>query len=271
MEINVDNIVELVTAWLASFGLRILGALALLILAWIAASYARRGIERTLAKTRLDLTLTKFFANIIGWLILLLAVLTCLSVFGIQTTSFAAVLGAAGLAIGLGFQGTLSNFAAGVMLLTFRPFRVGDTVKVAGETGIISEIDLFLTKMDTFDNRRIVLPNSKVFGNTIETLTYHARRRADVPVGVSYSADLDETRRVLEAAAQSVPGRLDEPAPQIVLDSLGDSAVLWVVRVWAPTPDFLAVKQATTRAVKQHLDAAGLSIPFPQMDVHLDR
>ena len=270
MEINVPSLIDYVTALVTTFGLRLIGVFLLMIGAWIVAGYARRGVERSLNKTRLDLTLTRFFANITGWLVLLLAVLTALSLFGIQTTSFAAVIGAAGLAIGLGFQGTLSNFAAGVMLLTFRPFKIGDTVKVDGETGIIAEIDLFLTKMDTFDNRRIVLPNSKVFGNTIETLTYHPRRRADVPVGVSYEADLDATRAVLERAAASVPGRLDDPAPQVVLDGFGDSAVNWIVRVWAPTPDFLAIKQATVRAVKQHLDAEGLVIPYPQVDVHFD-
>ncbi|MDX1546733.1 MAG: mechanosensitive ion channel family protein [Rhodothermales bacterium] len=270
MEINVPSLIDYVTALVTTFGLRLIGVFLLMIGAWIVAGYARRGVERSLNKTRLDLTLTRFFANITGWLVLLLAVLTALSLFGIQTTSFAAVIGAAGLAIGLGFQGTLSNFAAGVMLLTFRPFKIGDTVKVDGETGIIAEIDLFLTKMDTFDNRRIVLPNSKVFGNTIETLTYHPRRRADVPVGVSYEADLDATRAVLERAAASVPGRLDDPAPQVVLDGFGDSAVNWIVRVWAPTPDFLAIKQATIRAAKQHLDAEGLAIPYPQVDVHFD-
>ena len=270
MEINVPSLIDYVTALVTTFGLRLIGVFLLMIGAWIVAGYARRGVERSLARTRLDLTLTRFFANITGWLVLLLAVLTALSIFGIQTTSFAAVIGAAGLAIGLGFQGTLSNFAAGVMLLTFRPFKIGDTVKVDGETGIIAEIDLFLTKMDTFDNRRIVLPNSKVFGNTIETLTYHPRRRADVPVGVSYEADLDATRAVLERAAASVTGRLEDPAPQVVLDGFGDSSVNWSVRVWAPTPDFLAVKQATVRAIKQHLDAEGLEIPYPQVDVHFD-
>ena len=266
MDFDLTTLVPLITG----FGLKVIGVLVLLAGAWLLSRWARRAVEKSLVKTRMDLTLTKFFANISAWLILLLVVLACLGIFGVETTSFAAVIGAAGLAVGLAFQGTLSNFAAGVMLLTFRPFKVGDAVKVAGETGLIHEIDLFMTKMDTFDNRRIILPNSKVFGNTIETITFHPRRRVDVNVGVDYAADLDRTRAVLEAAAASVEGRLDDPPVQVVLDGLGASSVDWSVRVWTPTPDFLAVKQATIRAVKQHLDDAGIGIPFPQMDIHLD-
>jgi small conductance mechanosensitive channel len=242
--------------------------------AWMVARWARRSVEKSLGRTRLDLTLTKFFANISAWMILVLAVLTALSIFGVNTTSFAAVIGAAGLAIGLAFQGTLSNFAAGVMLLTFRPFKVGDTVNVAGVLGKIDEIDLFMTKMDTFDNRRFVIPNSKIFGTNIETVTYHPTRRADVSVGIDYAADIDATRAVLMAAAGSVAehveGGLTDPEPAVVLDSFGDSSVNWSVRVWCKTPDFLFVKQAVIRAVKMHLDEAGIAIPFPQVDVHFD-
>ena len=250
--------------------LDVVGVVLLLIGGWIVAGWARRHVGRNLERTKLDLTLVKFFANITSWIILILTVLTALSLFGIETTSFAAVLGAAGLAIGLAFQGTLSNFASGVMLLTFRPFKVGDAVKVAGEIGKIDEIDLFMTKLDTFDNRRIVIPNSKIFGSTIETMTFHPRRRVDVNVGISYSADIDETRRVLEEAVAGIEGRLEEPASQVFLDGFGDSSVNWVVRVWANTPDFGNVKQATVRALKNALDDAAISIPFPQMDVHLD-
>jgi len=157
MDFNIDfeGLMEAVT----SFGLKLIGMVLLLIGAWIVARWTRHSVKKSLQKTRLDVTLTKFFSNITGWLILVLAVLTALSVFGINTTSFAAVIGAAGLAVGLAFQGTLSNFAAGVMLLTFRPFKVGDAVQAAGQTGIIDEIDLLMTKMDTFDNRRIVIPS----------------------------------------------------------------------------------------------------------------
>jgi len=200
-----------------------------------------------------------------------LALVTALSLFGFEMTSFAAVLGASVLAIGLAFQGTLSNLAAGVMLLIFRPFKVGDVVEIGGESGTVFEIDLFNTAIDSFQNQRIILPNSGVFGSTITNITYHPYRRADVNVGVSYDADLDRTREVLEQAAAAVEGKRDDPAPAVVLLGLGDSSVNWVVRVWADGPVFWDVYQATVRSVKQHLDEAGLSIPFPQMDVHLDR
>lgn len=258
------------TDTIARFGLQLIGVLLLLAAAWIVARWARRATQKNLSKTRLDVTLTKFFSSMVGWLILIMAVIAILGIFGISTASFAAVIGAAGLAVGLAFQGTLSNFSAGVMLLTFRPFKVGDAVKVAGEIGKVDEIDLLTTHIDTPDNRRIVIPNSKIFGDTIETITYHPTRRVDVAVGTDYPADLDRVRAVLAAAAASVEGGLADPPPQVFLDSLGDSAIAWYVRVWCKTPDYFAVREALTRAIKKALDEAGIGIPFPQLDVHLD-
>ena len=269
MDFALDLDYSFVLASLTAFGLKTIGVVALLVVAWIASKWARHRVETSLGKTTFDVTLTKFFSNMAAWTILLLSVLVALTLFGLEVTSFAAVIGAAGLAIGLAFQGTLSNFAAGVMLLTFRPFKVGDAVKVAGETGKIDEIDLFMTKMDTFDNRRIVIPNSKIFGSVIETITYHPTRRVDVPVGTSYDADLDLTRAALERATE-LEGRLEEPAPQVWLDGFGDSSINWVVRVWVNTSDFGTMKQALIHAVKRELDAAEIGIPYPQMDVHMN-
>ncbi|GIV60612.1 MAG: mechanosensitive ion channel protein MscS [Rhodothermaceae bacterium] len=257
---------DLVTA----YALNVIGGVLLLIGGWVVSKWVHRGAARSLDRTRLDPTLTRFFANAARWLVLIFAVLASLELFGVQTTSFIAVLGAAGLAVGLAFQGTLSNFAAGVLLLIFRPFRVGDAVRIAGQTGQVEEIDLFMTKLDTFDNRRLMIPNSKITGDVIETITFHPIRRADVAVGTEYAADLDRVRSVLERAAASVEGALDDPPPQVVLTGLGASSIDWEVRLWAPTSDFLAVRQAALRAVKQALDEAGIGIPFPQMDVHLD-
>ena len=268
---DVTLIIDEVSALLAAYALRVVGVVILIVVAWIAAGWIQTSLRTRLEKTRLDVTLTRFFASAARWIILLSALIAVLGLFGIQTTGFVAVLGAAGLAIGLALQGSLSHLAAGVMLLLFRPFRVGDAVKVSGETGVIAEIDFFFTRMDTFDNRRILIPNGKVFGNLIETITYHPRRRVDVAVGTSYDDDLDLDRSTLEAAVANLEGALEDPAPAVVLDLLGDSAILWRVSVWAPTPDVGAVKQRAIRAVKQALDAAGLSIPFPQVDVHLDK
>jgi small conductance mechanosensitive channel len=255
---------------LLQLGLRAIFVLILLTLAWTLSGWASSIVRIALDRIRFDETLTLFIAKFIRWTILLLAGLTCLNYFGVQTTSFAALIGAAGLAIGLAFQGTLSNFAAGSMLLVFRPYKVGDLVNVAGHMGKVAEIELFTTVIDTPDNRRIIVPNSSIFGAVIENVTHHPVRRAEVNVGTAYAADLDETRRVLERAARSVPLVLADPAPAVVLMDLGASSVNWQVRGWARRDAFLDAKQALIRAVKLELDAARIGIPFPQLDLHLD-
>lgn len=253
------------------YGLRVAFVLVLMTLAWTLSGWAAGAVRRGMTRVKFDETLTKFLAKLVRWTILLVVALTCLSYFGVETTSFAAVIGAAGLAIGLAFQGTLSNFAAGAMLLIFRPYKVGDVVNVAGYTAKVFEIELFTTALDTFDNRRIVVPNSQIYGAVIENITYHPVRRADVEVGVSYDADIDETRRVLERALHSVPEVEADPEPAVVLNGLGASSVDWVVRGWIKGDVFLDGKQGLIRAVKMELDAAGISIPYPQLDVHLDQ
>lgn len=250
---------------------RVVVALLVLLAGWIFAGWAGSATRRALSRARVDETLSRFLSKLARWTVLLLVVLACLGVFGVETTSFAAVIGSAGIAIGLAFQGTLSNFAAGIMLLMFRPFKVGDVITVAGQTGKVDEIELFTSTIDSFDNRRFIIPNGQIFGATIENISYHPQRRADVPVGVDYSADVDRTREVLTQAARAVPGALEDPAPAVVLLGLGDSAVNWTVFVWAKAEEFGDVRQAAIRAVKMALDEAGIGIPFPQMDVHLDK
>ncbi len=262
---------EVAMATAKEYGGPVLIALATLTVGWIVAGWVGSLTFRALRRAKIDETLAKFLTKFARWGVLLLVLLACLSVFGVETTSFAAVIGSAGIAIGLAFQGTLSNFAAGIMLLMFRPFHVADVINVAGHLGKVDEISLFTTTLDTFDNRRIIVPNGQVFGSTIENVTYHPHRRADVAVGVSYAADIDKTRDVLMQAARSVPGGLSDPEPAIWLSDLGDSAVNWSVRVWAKSDDFGDVKQATIRAVKNALDDAGIEIPFPQMDIRLTK
>ena len=252
------------------YGLRALVVVAMMVAAWTVSGWAATLVRRALARVRFDETLTKFISKLVRWLILLLVGLTCISYFGVDTTSFAAVLGAAGLAVGLAFQGTLSNFASGGMLLIFRPFKVGDVVNVADILGTVNEIALFTTEIDTFDGRRIVIPNSEIYGSVIENITYHPRRRVDVPVGASYDADIDATRAALERAIANVSQVVSDPEPAVVLDGLGGSSVDWVVRAWARKEEFLEVKQALIRSVKLELDQAEIGIPYPQLDVHLD-
>jgi len=267
---KIYKMLEGLTPQLTSYALRIVGVLLVLWLAFKIANALQRRITKGLKKKDFDETLSIFFGTLARWLIILGAVLACLGVFGIETTSFAAVIGAAGLAVGLAFQGTLSNFAAGIMLLVFRPFRVGDLVETAGKLGIIKEIGLFVTELDTLDHRHIIVPNSKVAGDIIENYTANDLRRVDIDVGVVYSADIEETRKALEKAAKSVPGRDKKEGHQIMLKGLGASSVDWQVRVWCDTDIYWDVWQDTITAVKRELDAAGLGIPFPQMDVHLD-
>lgn len=263
--------IQLDPAEILAVGLKALGVLVVLFAAWVVSIWVQRLVARGLERAKFDATLTKFFARIAKITILVLAILACLNYFNFQTTSFAAILAAAGFAIGLAFQGSLSNFSSGIMLLVFRPYKVGDVVNVAGQLGKVDEIELFTTTMDTFDNRRIIIPNGEIFGATIENITFHPKRRVDVPVGTAYGANLDRVREVLEKAAESVPGRLEDEPTQVVLLELGGSSIDWQVRVWAPTADYFPVKEATIRAVKMALDEAGISIPFPQMDIHYDK
>lgn len=268
-ELDGSEIAFLAQHYGLQYGMKIALVLIILFIAWTVAGWVGSMIDTSLRRMKFDVTLTKFIARLGRWMVLLLAGLMCLSYFGIETTSFAAVIGAAGLAVGLAFQGTLSNFAAGAMLLLFRPFRVGDAVEVAGEIGVIDEISIFTTSMDTFDNKRIIIPNSEIFGSVIENITFHNIRRVDGAVGVCYDADIDHTRQILENVTQSVPGTVNDRDPAVVLLELGGSSVDWSVRVWAPTSDYATVKQALLREIKMQLDAAGIEIPFPQMDLHV--
>lgn len=255
---------------LVPFVMNIIGALVLLFVTFIVAKWAQRATARSIERSKLDPTLGRFFASMARYLVLVLGILAILSIFGISVASFAAILAAAGFAIGMALQGTLSHFAAGVMLLVFRPFKIGDFVTVADVSGVVKDIALFSTLIDTVDNKRVIVPNGSISGSTIENATHHDIRRVDVAVGTDYDADLKETRSVLESAAQSVEGRLQDPPPQVYLSELGGSSIDWSVRVWANTPDYWAVRERLTNDVKVALDAKGIGIPYPQMDVHVD-
>lgn len=268
--LDISHLLSTLTDIGTTWGLRVIGVLVALFIAKLVAGWAKRSITNTLEKRKFDQTLTRFFANMARYAILAGAVIGCLGVFGIETASFAAVIAAGGLAVGLAFQGTLSNFAAGVMLIVFRPFKVGDVISVAGMVGAVEELELFTTELTTPDKRRLIIPNSAIFGATIENITHHETRRVDVPVGTDYGADIDETRKVLEEMAPKIPGVLSDPAPQIFLAGLGASSVDWQVRVWCKTSDYWDVLQATIRDTKVALDGAGIGIPFPQTDVHFD-
>lgn len=249
---------------------RVVGVLIALFVAWVVAGAAKRSLLRAFEKASFDKTLGKFISNMVRYAILTFSVLGCLGVFGVETSSFAAVVAAMGLAVGLAFQGTLSNFASGVMLLVFRPFKVGDVVEAGGTIGTVEEIDLFTTELKTPDNKMIIMPNSAIFGSKIVNFNGYDKRRVDVDVGTDYSADLQQVRDVLEKMCTDIEGVLADPPPQVFLKALGGSSIDWQIRVWCDTPEYWNVWQRTTHRTKVVLDEAGIGIPFPQMDVHLD-
>ena len=254
-----------------TYAMPVVWAVVILVAAYIISKIAGNALKRSLTKAKVDETLARFFGKFASYIILVLGVIFALSKFGIDVTSFAAILAAAGFAVGMALSGTLGNFAAGVMLLIFRPFKVGDYVVAGGTEGTVEEIELFTTTLNTLDNRHIILPNGLVHGAVIENVTYNKIRRVDVNVGASYGASMKETRKVLEAGIANLPAALTEPAPEAYLVELGDSSVNWQVRVWCAPADYWGVRQALTEAAKDALDNANISIPFPQMDVHMDK
>lgn len=250
-------------------GLAVLGVL-ILVVVYFVAKLASRYCSVPIRK-RVDETLGKFVGQLVFYTIMVATMIGVIGLVGIKVTSFAAVLTAAGFAVGLAFQGTLSNFAAGILLLVFRPFKVGDSVVVAGTKGKVYEIDLFSTAIDTSDNRRIILPNSSIAGNTIENMTYHVHRRIDVTVGIAYDCDLMASRVALTEAAESLGDliiRGDDRGYKIALENLGPHSVDWVVQAWVKTSDLGMAKEILTVSIKENLDAAGLRIPYPQLDIH---
>jgi small conductance mechanosensitive channel len=262
-------LVESMLVTVGQFIPRIVGVAFLILVTFWVAKRAGKLVKKATAE-KLDVTLAVFFGNLVRYFILTVGILACLRVFGVETTSFAALIGAAGLAIGLALQGTLSNFSSGVMLVIFRPFEVGDIIQVDGVVGKVSAISLFNTEIDQFDNKRVIVPNGKVFGNTITNINYHPTRRMEISVGTSYGADIASAREVMRKAVAGVEGVLSDPAPQALLMGLGGSSIDWEVRVWANVGEFMAVKERVIETVKNSLDAAEISIPFPQLDVHLD-
>lgn len=259
------------TEWLIRMGIewggKILAVIALLVAAWMLGTWARRSIGRLLDRPQIDKTLGRFLGNMVRWVVLVMAVVGCLGFFGFNITSVAALVGAASLTVGLAMQGSLSNLAAGIMLLILRPFKIGDVVLLSGQVGKIDDIDLFNTKLDTPDNRRLIIPNGQIFGNTIENITHHKWRRCDVNVGTAYASDLRLTRAALKAAGESIKSRDTTRPVEVVLQNLGNNAVEWTARVWVPTAEFIVCKDQLVEAIKDHLDAAEIPIPFPQMEV----
>ena len=245
------------------------GVLTLLIGWWVAKII--RGVLRRILSKKVDSTLTSFLCSLSYMAMVTLVVISALGKFGANTGSFVAIIGAAGLALGFALQGSLANFAAGVMIIAFRPFKEGDFVELGGIAGIVLEIQIFATVMKTGDNKRITIPNSNITGANITNYSAHPTRRVDMVFGISYGDDLRQAKEVLEGILAKDERILKDPAPVVAVSELGDSSVNFVVRPWVNTADYWSVYWDTHEAVKLGFDAAGVSIPFPQTDVHLHR
>jgi small conductance mechanosensitive channel len=265
MEFDPNTLIPFVTEW----GLKVVGAIAVFIIGRAVAGIARSAVRRSMTKREVDATLIPFVASLTYYLLMAVVVIAVLSLFGIQTASLVAILGAAGLAVGLALQGTLSNFAAGVMLLVFRPFKVGDLVEIGGITGKVVAVRIFSTVLKTGDNIMITVPNAQTWGDTIKNYDGFETRRIDLVMGIDYGDDIQVAIDTIQRIVTANEGVLADPAPQIAVANLGDSSVDLVVRPWCSSADYWNVRFELTRQLKEGLEAAGCSFPYPQQDVHM--
>jgi small conductance mechanosensitive channel len=256
-------------ALIAAFGKDLIVAIVILVVGrWIARWLARL-TERAMEKAEADTTLVGFVRSIVYIALLTFVVMAAIAQLGIQTTSFIAVLGAAGFAIGLALQGSLGNFAAGVMMIIFRPFKAGDFVEAAGIAGVVEEIKIFTTTLRTGDNKTIIVPNSNITSSIIVNYSAKPTRRVDLTVGVSYGDNLDKVREVISGIVAADDRILVDPGPTIAVSELADSSVNFAVRVWVNGSDYWPVFFDLNETIKKRFDEEGISIPFPQQDVHV--
>ncbi|MFG6179110.1 mechanosensitive ion channel family protein [Halomonas sp. THAF12] len=253
----------------ASFVINLVAALAIFVIGRWVVKLLHGFAIKAMQRGRLDPLLVKFLGNILFALMMVFVVLAAISQIGIQTTSLIAVLGAAGLAVGLALQGSLANFAAGVLVIIFRPYKIGDYVEGGGVSGTIDDVQIFTTELRTPDNRKIIVPNGQMMSGAITNYSSHDTRRVDLVVGVGYDDDIDTVRRVLESVVADDPRVLADPAPNIRMSAMGDSSVNWIVRPWVQAADYWDVFWEMTEEIKRRFDAEGISIPFPQRDVHV--
>lgn len=216
-----------------------------------------------------DEALIGFVSSLVYWALLVMVVISALGQLGIQTGSFVAIVGAAGLAIGLALQGSLSNFAAGVLILIFRPFKIGDFVEVAGEAGVVKKIQIFTTELSTGDNKQVIIPNAGITSGNITNYSTHDTRHVDLTMGIGYEDDIDKARDAINDEIAKDSRILKDPAPTVAVVELADSSVNFVVRPWVNSADYWGVYFDLTEAMKKRFDAEGISIPYPQQDVHM--
>jgi len=267
---NYDQIIIQLQELITLYGLKIIAAIAIFLFGWIISKFIRSFIKKLLTKMDVDKMLVSFTSSITYVALLAFFVIAALGQVGVQTTSFIAVIGAAGLAIGMALQGSLANFAAGVLMIIFKPFKTGDYIEGAGTAGTVEEIGIFTMKLKSPDNKEIIIPNNKILSDNIINYSAKEIRRVDIVAGVSYKDDIDKVRKVLTKILEGDNRVLKDPAPTIAVLELAESSVNFVVRPWVKTSDYWDVYFTTQENIKKRFDEEGITIPFPQQDLHID-
>lgn len=260
---DISKYLEIAQNFIVDYGIKVIGAIVIWIIgSWLIKKIIR-GISKVMSKNNYDVSLQKFLLNLIGWGLKILLFLVILSQLGIETTSFAAILAAAGLAVGMALQGSLGNFAGGVLIMIFKPFKIGDLIEGQGELGVVKEIEIFTTKLTGLSNREIIIPNGALSNGNIINYSTEGTRRVDLVFGVSYDADIKQSKEVIMNVLTSHPKILKDPAPAVTVLELADSSVNFAVRPWCNTDHYWDVYFDVTENVKEALDKAGIEIPYP--------
>jgi len=267
---NID-VQQLIETYVLPWGINIVMALAIFIIGKIVVNMVVNFAKKLMTKGKVDVILINFISSIVKTILLLFVVIASLNQLGVNTTSLIALIGAAGLAIGLALQGTLQNLASGVMLIVFRPFDAGHFVEAAGVSGVIEEIGIFTTTMRTGDNREIIIPNGEIFGGTITNYSKRSTRRVDMVFGIGYDDDIKKAKEIMTRVLAEDDRILKDPAPLVAVAELADSSVNFNVRPWCATAEYWNVYFDTHEKIKLAFDAEGISIPYPQMDIHQDK
>ncbi len=266
---DVNKLIEFLQTDGLSFAINLALAFVIFFLGRFVIRLVVRAISKAMQKNAVEKTLETFICNLVSMALTVVVVIAAIGQVGIQTTSFIAIFGAAGLAVGLALQGSLSNFASGVLIVLFRPYKVGDFVEAAGISGSVDQVQILTTILKTGDNKQVIVPNSQIMDSIITNYSAHDTRRVDMLIGVSYDDDLDKVRKTLEEIIAADDRILNDPAPKIAVAELADSSVNFVVRPWCTTADYWAVMWDLTETIKKRFDQEGISFPFPQRDVHL--
>jgi small conductance mechanosensitive channel len=269
--LDTEQMSQMMDTYIIPWGISIVIATVIYIVGKIVVGILINVLGKIMARSKYDDMLIDFVKAIARAALMLFVIIAALNQLGVNTTSLVAILGAAGLAIGLSLQSSLQNFAAGVMLLVFKPFKAGDFIEAGGATGVVKSISVFTTVMTTGDNKEIIVPNGGIYGGNITNYSAKATRRVDMVVGIGYDSDLKKAKEILNEMVAADERILKEPAPTVAVSELADSSVNFVVRPWVASGDYWGVKFDFNEAVKLRFDAEGISIPFPQMDVHVHK